>query len=86
MNRPISDQLAYGHMYWDAIAPSWWRLSDRTSQDVIGHMRLDLISDAYITVGHQHDYHKTRKREQKIFDTKEQARLWVEQFAKENWL
>ena len=82
---PIPDDLIAGRLYWDTVSTRWWRLITRPSQDVIGYYREDFITARFIAVRHYPDYHQTRHCEQRIFDTTDCARQWIEQFAKEIW-
>jgi len=85
---PISQEIIDGLLYWDHIGQTWLRLIAHKPQDVVGHYKKEMWWNSFdwIAVRHFKGYHANGKRDQRRFDTESEARLWIEQWAKEHWL
>jgi|SRR5215467_4890257 len=85
---PIEQELIDGLLYWDHITQTWLRLIERKTMDVVGHYKKEMGWNTFhwIAVRHPRYYQATGKADQQRFDTEAEARLWIEQGAKEHWI
>lgn len=84
---PIEQEIIDGLFYWDNISPTWFRLVERKTMDVVGHYKCHDIGYFLVTaVAHQRYYHTSGMADQQGFQSAESAREWIEQNAKDHWL
>jgi hypothetical protein len=90
MRSPIEQEIIDGKYYWDNISPTWLRLIEKASMEVVGHYKIEnsvgLGACCITAVRHARHHIATGSRGQQRFQTSADARYWIEQNAKDHWL
>lgn len=82
---PISQRIIDGEYYWDRIGQNWHRLLHRSSQSVVGHIRL-LTNQKWTAVYHEPHFNTIpTKRHERANLSGEAARQFIEEWCAAEW-